>query len=248
MSGDQPTRPRLGAAWAAAFAVLGLAVIVTLGGLYVFRSLRQLPGDLISTSRDALDGLGELARSFREGTVETRFAQYATGLTGTNNLQIATLSQTEVYTREDRVSVLWGQLPLPDVVVAATVPVEYTYFLDLRDRWRFELSDGVLRVTAPEIRHNRPAMDVSALHFEVRESSLFRDEEGVMEQLKAGLSAYSNLRAKQHIQLVRDTGRRQTEEFVRTWIASQFEDEDVRAIEVIFADEVPRLSAGQKKG
>ena len=50
------------------------------------------------------------------------------------------------------------------MVVAATVPVEYTYYLDLDESWDFVLREGTLVVLAPEIRFNTPALDVSRLH------------------------------------------------------------------------------------
>ena len=44
-----------------------------------------------------------------------------------------------MFRREDRATVLWGQLELPEVIVEATAPVQYTYYLDLDDDGDFRL-------------------------------------------------------------------------------------------------------------
>ncbi|MFO1499693.1 MAG: hypothetical protein U1G07_15090 [Verrucomicrobiota bacterium] len=67
----------------------------------------------------------------------------------------------EVFTRTEEPSTAFGYVPLPDVVVEARAPVEYTYYLDLKAKWEFVLSDGVLHAYAPAIRANKPAVDVS---------------------------------------------------------------------------------------
>jgi hypothetical protein len=43
-----------------------------------------------------------------------------------------------------------------------------------------------------------------------------------MEVLKESLTALSEVRAKENVPLVRDTARRQTEQFVQGWLASSF--------------------------
>jgi hypothetical protein len=156
---------------------------------------------------------------------------------------VAHLAQTEVYTRQDSETLLWGNLQLPDVVVAAIVPVEYTFHVDLDDSWQFSLENGVLMVVAPKIGFNTPALDVSRLRFDIRESSLLRDENAAIEDLKSGLSTLSRGRAREHISLVRETARRRTEEFVGTWLAGAFGDAESYRVEVLFADEVPSAPA-----
>ena len=45
----------------------------------------------------------------------------------------------EVFERTDSATVFWGQLALPDVVVRARAPFEYTYYLDLNKTWELTL-------------------------------------------------------------------------------------------------------------
>lgn len=225
--------------WPLTVAVLGLAAILTVGALYVFRRVTSLPSDLVEQGRGLVRDLQSVAAAFRSGTVTTSFASYATEVSGTTYLQFATLRQVEAFERKDEATVLWGQLALPDVVVEARAPVEYTYYLDLNKSWTLKLEGDTILVLAPPIEFNTPALDASALRFEVREGSVFRDEAAVLEQLRRGLSDLAKLRARQHVALVRETGRRRTEQFVETWLARAFSDGARHRAKVTFPDEAP---------
>src|SRR5207248_2326650 len=137
---------------------------------------------------------------------------------GSQYFQFATISQHEVFTRTDESSLAFGYLPLPEVIVQATAPVSYTYYLDLNARWDFLLKDGVILVTAPDIKYNRPAVDVSHITYEVKKNSLFRNTSEAMENLKSSITWLSYKRAQSNINLVRETGRKQTESFVENWL------------------------------
>ena len=217
-----------------------LVVAILAGaGLYVFESLRRLPADAVEGTKRLARDLVEVAAAFRQGNIEISFTSYATSVTGSSFLQFANLRQTEVYTRLDEASLLWGTLELPDVVVSATAPVEYTYYLDLDESWEFRLEGGTLHVLAPPIRFNRPAIDASEIDYEVRSSSLLRDEEASLELLKQGLTVMSERRAREHIVLVREVGRSKVREFVERWLAGNFGDAERYRVEVRFADETP---------
>jgi hypothetical protein len=225
------------AAWALAAAVVAVALIVAGGFLYVFRSARSLPGEVAETGRQALSQLREVAAAFRTGSVTTTFRGDATSVVGTTRLQFAELRQEETFERRDAAAVLWGTLALPDVVVEARVPVVYTYFLDLDKEWRFRLEEGIVHVSVPAVEWNRPAPDVSALRFSVREGSLLRDEQLVLGRLRAELTPLLDRRARAQVPLVRETGRRKVEAFVETWLVRRFSDGQAYRARVMFADE-----------
>jgi len=239
MSEPQTTPPpaKSTTAWAVAVALVAIIAILVGAGLYVFRSLREIPGQALSGARDLLQDLEEVAAAFRQGTIETTFVSYAATVSGSSRLQFATLRQIEVFTRTDQAAVLWGQLELPRVVVSATAPVQYTAYLDLDERWEFLLEGRTLYVLAPKIRFNKPAIDASRIQYEVREGSLLRDEELAIDKLKEGLTAMSFARAQEHVSLVRETGRKRTEDFVANWLAQAFGDGGEYNVEVFFADE-----------
>lgn len=225
------------AAWAVAAAVVAVALIVAGGALLVLRSARSLPADLAEGGRKALSELREVAAAFRTGTVSTTFRGDATSVVGATRLQFAELRQLEVFERRDSAAVLWGALALPDVVVEARTPVTYTYFLDLDKPWQFRLEEGVVHVLAPGVEWNRPAADVSALRFSVREGSVLRDEQLVLERLRGELTPLLDRRARQHVALVRETGRRKVEAFVETWLVQRFADGTEHRARVVFGDE-----------
>jgi hypothetical protein len=230
-------RPGAHAAWALAAAVTAVALIVTGGALYVFRSARGLPAEVAESGRRALGELREVAAAFRTGTVTTSFRGDATSVAGATRLQFAELRQEETFERRDAAAVLWGALALPDVVVEARVPVSYTYFLDLETEWRFRLEPGLVHVTAPVVEWNRPAPDVSALRVSVREGSVLRDEQLVLDRLRAELTPLLERRAGAHVPLVRETGRGKVEAFVETWLVQRFADGKAYRARVVFADE-----------
>jgi hypothetical protein len=227
------------AAWALAAAVVAIVLILTGAALLVLRSARSLPGEIADSGRKALSDLREVAAAFRTGSITTTFHGDATSVAGTTRLQFAELRQEEVFERRDAAAVLWGALALPDVVVEARAPVTYTYFLDLDKEWRFKLEDGIVHVTVPRVEWNRPAPDVSALRFSVREGSVLRDEQLVLDRLRAELTPLLDQRARDHVPLVRETGRRKVEAFVETWLVQRFADGKQYRARVVFADEAP---------
>jgi hypothetical protein len=238
---DEPSAPSSSSqiVWAIAVTVIVIVAMLIAAGLYVFQSLRALPGEAVTGTQKILHELQTVAGAFRQGTVTTRFISYAATISGSNYLQFATLRQTEVFTREDQASVLWGTLELPDIVVSATTPVEYTAYLDLNDEWHFRIDGRRLYVLAPEIRFNTPAIDASEIRYEVRRGSLLRDEDEALDKLKAGLTEMSMQRTREHLPLVRELGRRKTEEFVERWLVQSFGDGSDYDVTVYFADESP---------
>lgn len=229
------SRPR--SHWPLVVLVLGLAAL--LAALLAWRSLSSAPAQAVRQTRELLEDARRIAEAFRSGTVTTSFASYATEVAGSRYLQFATLKQVEVFERKDQAALLWGHLALPDVVVEARAPVEYTYYLDLDAPWRFRLEGSTVLVEAPPIRWNAPAVDVSALRYEVRQGSVLRDEAAALEKLRQGLSELARRRAQDNVALVREVGRRKTEEFVEAWLRSRFSDAQAVRVRVSFPDEAP---------
>ena len=181
--------------------------------------------------------LADVAAAFKRGTVTTSFVSYATALSNNTYLQFATLKQMEMFTRTEAPSTAFGYVPLPDVVVEARAPVEYTYYLDLSARWNLELRDHVIHVLAPPIRFNKPSVDASAITYEVRKGFLKSAE--AQENLKQSITSLVILKGRENISLVRETGRKQTAEFVETWLARSFTDGKRYPVKVYFPDVKP---------
>jgi hypothetical protein len=181
--------------------------------------------------------LASVAAAFRQGTIRTSFVSYATTITNSQRFQFATLKQMEIFTRTEEPSTAFGYVPLPDVVVEARAPVEYTYYVDFRGKWDFVVHDGRIDVFAPAIRFNHPAVDISALSYEVKKGHFKTTD--AQENLKASITGLVILRAKDNIPLVKETGRRQIAQFVQQWLARSFADGKNYPVEVYFPGEKP---------
>ncbi len=210
-----------GDSWARSTMWMGIVLLLVVGGVYVFKSCRDVPGDL----------------TFNRGTVTTSFLSYATSISNNHYLQFATLRQTEVFTQTDEASTGFGYIPLPEVIVEARAPVEFTYYLDLNAKWQLLVKDNVFYVLAPPIQFNKPAVDASAIRYEVRKDSVFRNTAQAQENLKQSITFLANRRARENINLVRETGRRQTTEFVERWLMKTYTDGKQYPVKVYFADE-----------
>lgn len=230
-----PDRRGRGGRWAIAMVILTLLCL--LAPILIIRSaLKGIRG--LGSAKDAVvASVRSVAEAFRTGKIETTLRSYATEVRGVSRFQFAELRQLESFERTDSASLGWGTIPLPDVVVEARGQVVYTYVLDLQKRWDLKLAGRTVEVTAPAPEFSPPALDPSTLTFEVKRGSVIRNEAAVKEALRVGLSGLLNQRARQHLSLVRETGRKATEEFVRNFLLSSYDDAEGMTVRVRFADE-----------
>jgi len=214
---------------------------MAINAVVVFHSCRSVPGEALDKSGKLIEKAGkamaDVASAFNQGRITTEFTSYASSVSNHSRLQFATLKQNEIFTRTEEASTGFGYVPLPDVVVEARAPVEFTYYLDFNGKWDFVLKDGMMFVYAPPIRFNKPAVDASAITYEVRKGYLKSAE--ALENLKKSISSLVFLKAKENISLVRENGRRQTTEFVETWLLKSFTDGKRYPVKIVFADEKP---------
>jgi hypothetical protein len=233
-------------AWARTTLWIGCALIFMVGALSVFRSCRSLPGEAATRTAsfltNAANALVSVAAAFNQGSFTTSFLSYATTIRGNQYLQFATLKQTEIFTHTDEATTGFGYIPLPEIVVEARAPVEYTYHLDLNGKWEFVFKDNVVYVLAPDIKFNKPAVDASEIQYEIRKGSVLRGSETARENLKQSITFLAQRRARENISLVRETGRRKTAEFVENWLVKSFGDGRQYPVKVFFAKE--KLPAG----
>lgn len=199
-----------------------------------------VPHAVRETAAAVSDGLARLAAAVRSRSVTTTFSSTATEVRGTRRLQVAELKQVEVVERRDATRLLG--VPLPDVVVSAKAPVTYVYALDLDARWDFDLEERTVFVLAPPLSWNEPAVDVSRLELVKTETSVLRDEDRVVEELRRSLTAVFRQRARRNAALVRETARAEAEAFVRSWLLRAYGvPDDVRVV-LRFRDEPAALS------
>ena len=229
--------------WARTVLWLGVVLILVAGVVYCVKRVLEVPERLGDKAIRVIDKAGQkmsdIASAFTRGTVSNSFISYATTISNQTYLQFAMLKETERFTRTESYTTAFGYLPLPEVVVEARAPVQYTYYLDLNEHWRFVLESNRICVFTPAIRYNQPAVDVSALTFELRKGILNYKRNEVQEQLRKAISGMVALRARENIPLVRETGRRQTEQFIERWLARSFADGQQYTVKVFFPGEPP---------
>ena len=216
-------------------ALLTIACLVL--PILLIRSAMTRVRSLGGTAESALISVRSAAEAFRASRVETILRSYAASVKGMSKFQFAELRQLESFERTDSASLAWGAIPLPDVVVEARGAVVYTYVLDFQKRWDLKLVLGRVDVVAPAPEFGVPALDPSTLTFEVKRGSVLRDEAAVRSALQAGLSGLLEQRAREHLPLVRETGRKATAEFVRNFLIANFDDASKLEVRVRFADE-----------
>lgn len=176
-----------------------------------------------------------LLEEFSSETAQTRFLSYATTVAPLKRIELAKINQIEIFERSSQAKLFWDHFNLPEVVVRASIPVEYRYYVDLDNQWKFEIKDNVLNVLAPPLRAGTPSPDISNLKFEVRKGSLFRNEGKVAEALKQDLTELLQVRAQLSVGVARDTAREQLISLVRQWLTS--ESKGSADISIRFQDE-----------
>ena len=235
MSAPPPLPPPAAAQAGRAKLILWLSVLLllTVNAALVFKACTSAPAAAL---REAGSALEKVAAAFHRGSITTSLVTYATTLTNDLKLQVATLKQMEIFTRKEEAATAFGYLPLPDVIVEARVPVEYTYFVDLKGPWKIEVTDRRVRVQAPSLQFNTPAMDVSGMTLEVRKG-MFKVGD-VQENLRKSLASMAAGQAGQNLPLIRENARRQVAQFVETWLLRNFTDGRDYAVTVRFGDEI----------
>jgi hypothetical protein len=227
--------------WPKATLWMAIVFVIALNAALFLKTCRDLPGDVVDKTGKVIEktgtALATVAAAFNRGTITTSFVSTATTLSNHQHLQFATLKQTEIFTHHEEKSTAFGYVPLPDVVVEARAPVEYIYYVDLKAKWEMTLKDNTIHVFTPPIRANKPAVDASAITYEVKKGYLKSDE--AQENLKRSITSHVTLRARDNVPLVRETGRKEIAEFVENWLARSFTDGKNYNVKVYFPGEKP---------
>lgn len=168
--------------------------------------------------------LSQIAWNFKTGKVVTEFYDYVTEVKGMQRLQAASLKTTDVFTRIDSKSILWELIELPDVKVEIKLPVEYTYYLDLKDKWEFEWDEKLMhvKVIAPKLRPNTPAVNISEMKVTVLKGSFLRDVEEVKDSLFRELTPKLTQLSYEKIELVKENARKEVSGFVSDWFLNNY--------------------------
>ncbi len=198
---------------------------------------------LLLTSRQNKPKSPSPIPSFNDENLTERFISAIPELTQELNLELATATFNETFTKQSGLTTCWGLVDLGTSTVQVQVPVTYRYHLCLRERWQLELKQRCLVVHAPVITPSLPA----AIHTD-RLTTLAvrgwaRGSTGtLLAELQQSLTPTLNQFAGdvRHLELVRPQCRASVAEFVRLWLEREGQAARITNIMVQFADETPK--------
>jgi hypothetical protein len=224
--------------WARVLTKIGIAAVIMFGLIFLVVYLIEKSGKTIK----------ELSESFETGKIETEFRDYVTEVKGLHRLQVASLKTVDIFTKVDSKSILWNLIDLPDVKVEIKLPVEYTYYLDLNDKWDFQIDDSnsTIKVYAPLIKPGTPAVDISGMNVTVQEGSILRDTDEVKEKLISELTERLQNLSFKKIEWIREAARKETIAFVNNWFVQIYFkglEAKPKLDSLFFADEVTIIPA-----
>lgn len=219
-----------------------LALVVVAGLAYL--AYRDTLTTASSAASTAAQAVSSAASGFFSGNVTEKFLSSIPEFDpeGSGNLELATLTATETFTKSNEKKILWDQFSLGVATSEIRVPVTYRYHLRIQEDWHLEIDGSVCTVRAPAIRPSLPP----AIHTDGMEKrsdlDWFRfDGADQMVELERSITPKLQTFAAddRHLGLVRENARRTVEAFVRMWLLreDQWGDEGVQAIRVVFPDE-----------
>jgi hypothetical protein len=178
---------------------------------------------------------------FTDETLTASFTAAIPTITRELNLEVATATQTETFTRSSAKTALWGWVDLGTNVAQVRAPVTYRYHIRLREPWELRVTGQTVRVRAPVIRASLPPAihtdGIERLHVRGWCRASPRD---LAEQLERDITPLLSAQATAQLEQVRQSCRLSVAEFVRLWLEREghWAPGVVSAIQVRFADEV----------
>lgn len=221
--------------WPAAF------VLVALIGFLAYRETlvqaRHAAGAAVAAVERAAQGLlsGNVTETFVSSIPEF-------DPNGAGNLELTTLTATEIFTRSDERKILWDTVSLGVAVTEIRVPVTYRYHLRLGDPWHLEIRGPVCYVRAPAIRPSLPpAIHTHRMEKRTAADWLRFDAADQMTALERSITPTLTRYAhdERHLGLIRENARKEVEDFVKIWLLreGQWGSDRVEVVRVVFPEE-----------
>lgn len=209
-------------------AIVVIGVVLIFLGKLVIDKFFDKGVDIIESTGDAVvDVIEALPSLISREYILDEFTAHIDKMEGMTYLQVGKVESTEAFVVTDKAYILDLNL-LPDVNVMYQGPVEFTYYVDLKEQWDFIWNDETyeLIVVAPRIHYNTPAINVSQLVMTV-DGSVFRNENQAEEKLRKAITPISIRKAQAKESYIRETARNSIEEFVNDWFINlRFHDSE----------------------
>jgi hypothetical protein len=184
-----------------------------------------------------------IAEKFQTGHITTAFIEDIPAVTSTHGdiLELATLTSTETFSREESTTLAWGYLPTSTTTAEIRVPATFRYHLKLSGTWRLATRGNVCVVLAPPIEPSLPpAIDTARMEKNAASGWASFDKNAMLDGLEKDITRHLSKRAgnPKHIDLVREQCRRSVADFVQKWLVKNSQwPEKLNAIIVVFPDE-----------
>lgn len=174
-------------------------------------------------------------------SVENNLKTHLFELSGSKKLILATLKHYEIFEKKSEMTLFNKRLKLPDIVVSASMPVEYNYYVDFDGTWDIFVNENTIRVIAPDPKAVSPSVSVSEIEFGVVKGSFFRRDSIVTEELRLELDQLLMESSSRHVSSIIEVARRELYELVKLWLHENQQDLE---IQILFQNEVTSISKG----
>lgn len=232
--------------WPMVIILLALLVFITIlvFAKAFYRTVEKTGSAAASAVSTAAEAAMHAAEKFQKGTITTTFTAAIPSMSHTRGgiLELASVNNTETFSRSDSKNTLWDWVYLGTTVTEIKVPVTYRYHLLLSDPWKLDVMGNVCIVYCPTFRPSLPP----AIHTDRMEKRAERgwarlNANEQMAELEKTITPTLNKYASNalHMNLVREECRKTVAEFVRDWLLKedQWRTDRFHTIKVIFADE-----------
>ncbi|HSR54330.1 MAG TPA: hypothetical protein VLV83_26180 [Acidobacteriota bacterium] len=223
--------------WPVALVVVALLLLVAY--LVTFAGFRQ-------SGQDALQAAADIASRFRSGRITETVRSGLPTITSTpgGNLEVATITQLEILTRENEQRIFWDAVSLGTSVSEIRLDATYRYHVRMDAHWQIDVSGQVCIVRAPPLQPSLPpAFDSASVEKHTQAGWLRFDAQQQLDQLERDITSLLSTKAADpgHLNLAREEARKTIAQFVHRFLVQEdhWGPTRFRAIIVTFPDEQP---------
>ena len=171
-----------------------------------------------------------LTQSFNSYVFKTQSAQ---------KLVIFELRATEHIVQKEKLGFLWQLFSFKDVTTEMYVPVEYNFFVDVKEFFKLDWEGKKLIVHAPALQMMTPAVNVSGITFQAKGAPFFYDSKKVEQQFKDQMTEYLKSQSNYWMQSYMNEANKSLKKLVHDWLIMSKIMPDIKEenLEVIFANQ-----------
>lgn len=125
-------------------------------------------------------------------SIQKSFNTYVVKEVPSAKLIVFELHTVEKIRKQEKLNFLWKLISISDVDVEILVPVQYSFYIDVNEKFEIQKNDNSLIILAPPLKSFTPAVDVSGISFMVNEAPFLYDTSKIEKSFYDGLTQYVN--------------------------------------------------------